>query len=254
MNKHLLIKEIKELWEQKKFQMLIFFFVAIALFANITTKLAPEIFSIIMGDKISELEFSNLGLIKKPHFRTYLDAYNKYMTQFGIAILLLAFNGNIIKDLITKTIYNLIALGISKTQFLIAKYIAMIISISLVLMVATITFILFLQLNLVNIDFNMLVNITLVILGKYMFLIALVTFYSTIVQSESYVGIFAISTYLIIFISQYVGVIKFINPFYYISNTLEYNYLQILQYSMLMLLWNATLIITSLKRIKIKEI
>ena len=57
---------------------------------------------------------------------------------------------------------------------------------------------------------------------------------------------------LIISILQYVPIVKFISPFYYISKALDIH--KILYYSIFILFWNIITILISLRLMKTKEI
>ncbi|HOX41237.1 MAG TPA: ABC transporter permease subunit [bacterium] len=171
-------KELLEIYRGKKLLILAILFLFIAISSPVLAKLLPVILKSVPATPGLTIN------IPDPTWRDAIDQLVKNLSQIGMFVLIIIFAGSISEEKNKRTLELVLTKPVSRASFIVAKFLASILTVKLVFIIATIVFYLYTisilgSFSLVN--FLWLSIFSLVFLA---FVVALTLFFSTIAKSQ----------------------------------------------------------------------
>jgi len=208
----LLKKESMEIIRSKKLLLLCVIFGFVAISSPVIAKAIPSIFKNINTNGI-------IFNIPEPTWKDAIDQLVKNMSQFGLIVIIFMFAGSISDEKSRKTLEMVMTKPVSRTDFVLAKFVASSFYISIVFLASAVVFYFYTNSLFESLNFANYTYLTLFLLVFLLTIFCVTLFFSTI--SKSQIMSAGLSFVISILFTTVVGYIKSISdysPSYVISN------------------------------------
>lgn len=211
---HVMIKkELLEIYRSKKFLILIILFAFVAISSPIIAKILPSILKSMPATPGLTINLPD------PTWRDAMDQFIKNIGQIGSIVLFILFAGSISEEKNKKTLELVLTKPVSRTNFILAKFMANIGATKVVFILAAIVFYIYTTSLLGAFSLLNFVWLAIFLLIFIVFVISLSLFYSAIMNSSSTAIVMAFLTDVVIsIIFGYVKALRDYTPRYVLNN------------------------------------